>query len=70
VCAARADGELRVEVVDDGSGLPAGFDIGRSDRLGLQIVRTLVEGELGGRLALTRRDGGGTLASVVVPLVA
>src|SRR5204862_2336843 len=65
VSAAREEGELRVEVADDGSGLPPGFDLAASDRLGLQIVRTLVEGELGGRLALERRAGGGTLARVV-----
>ena len=51
VRAGREDGVLRVEVLDDGAGLPAGFDLTTSDRLGLQIVRTLVEGELGGHLA-------------------
>ena len=35
-----------------GSGLPAGFDPGASAGSGLQIVRTLVEGELGGTLVL------------------
>src|SRR5581483_6678744 len=36
-----APGALRVTVADDGRGLPAGFDLSSSDRLGLQIVRTL-----------------------------
>jgi two-component sensor histidine kinase len=67
VSADRDADELRVEVADDGCGLPAGFDLTASDRLGLQIVRTLVEGELGGRLALERRPEGGTRARVVVP---
>jgi two-component sensor histidine kinase len=49
-------------VLDDGVGLPATFDLRDSHRLGLQIVRTLVEGELGGRLALRPRPGGGTAA--------
>jgi two-component sensor histidine kinase len=70
VRALRADGVLRVEVVDDGAGLPAGFDLTTSDRLGLQIVRTLVEGELGGTLRLDLREGGGTVAAVEVPLAA
>jgi two-component sensor histidine kinase len=49
----RRDGQrLRVEVVDDGGGLAPGFDIARDAGLGLQIVRTLVEGELGGVLTL------------------
>ncbi|NED82937.1 ATPase, partial [Streptomyces sp. SID11233] len=39
---------LLITVQDDGVGLPEGFDPHRSGNLGLQIVRTLVEGELGG----------------------
>jgi two-component sensor histidine kinase len=57
---------LRVAVLDDGRGLPAGFDLDASERLGLAIVRTLVEGELGGRLELEGRAGGGTVASMEV----
>jgi two-component sensor histidine kinase len=57
---------LHVEVADDGRGLPAQFVLADSDRLGLQIVRTLVEGELGGRLTLTRRPQGGTVAAIDV----
>jgi two-component sensor histidine kinase len=64
----RGDGRLSVEVSDDGRGLPPGVSLGTSSRLGLQIVRTLVEGELRGRLALESRPEGGTRASVVVPL--
>ncbi|HEX3824546.1 MAG TPA: sensor histidine kinase [Mycobacteriales bacterium] len=57
---------LAVEVLDDGCGLPAEFVATDSDRLGLQIVRTLVEGELGGRLALQPRPEGGTRAAIDV----
>jgi two-component sensor histidine kinase len=63
---ASAEPRLRVEVTDDGRGLPDGFDIDGSDRLGLQIVRTLVEGELGGSLSLRRRTEGGTVAAIDV----
>jgi two-component sensor histidine kinase len=66
--ASRSDRALRVEVRDDGQGLPAGFDPTASDRLGLQIVRTLVETELGGTLTLGAREGGGTVAAVEVEL--
>jgi two-component sensor histidine kinase len=59
-------GRLDVAVVDDGRGLPVGFEIGDSDRLGLAIVRALVEGELGGQLSLSRRDVGGTAAAMAV----
>ncbi|HET6818907.1 MAG TPA: histidine kinase N-terminal domain-containing protein [Mycobacteriales bacterium] len=62
----RSADELRTSIVDDGAGLPAGFDAGESDRLGLQIVSTLVVSELGGRLELRPRDGGGTVATVTV----
>ena len=64
----RADGVLRVTVCDDGDGLPDDFDPVLSTSLGLSIVRTLVESELGGTLQLGRRTGGGTEAEVVVPL--
>jgi two-component sensor histidine kinase len=63
------DGEgLQVEVVDDGAGLPADFDLRTSTRLGLQIVRTLVSGELGGELVLEQRTPRGTRALLSVPL--
>jgi two-component sensor histidine kinase len=65
----RAGGRLEVTVVDDGRGLPPGFRPEDSGRLGLQIVRTLVTGELGGTLELSpRKDGTGTAASLSVPL--
>ena len=50
VVAARAPEQLTVTVTDSGAGLPPGFDLENTTSLGLQIVRTLVEGELGGRL--------------------
>ena len=70
VDAKRARGQLTVIVSDDGSGLPAGFNPDATDRLGLQIVRTLVSAELGGSLELrSRADGAaGTRAAVNLPL--
>ena len=59
---------LRVEVLDDGHGLPAGFDLGRSQSLGLAIVRTLVESELGGGITLGPAEPSGTSVVVDVPL--
>jgi len=62
----RREGRLRVVVEDDGRGLPADFDADQSAHLGLQIVRTLVVGELGGSLELNPRTPSGT--SVVLDL--
>ncbi|MFC9787752.1 sensor histidine kinase [Rhodococcus sp. NPDC127528] len=59
---------LDVVIHDDGSGLPPGFSLERSDRLGLQIVRTLVSAELGGSLGLNPGPDGGTDAALRVPL--
>jgi len=60
-------GMLRLQVRDHGPGLPAGFEMDESDRLGLQIVRTLVETELRGRLELYAAADGGAVAAVEVP---
>jgi two-component sensor histidine kinase len=67
VRAESGEGGLRVVVTDDGAGLPPGFSLAASDRLGLSIVRTLVTGELGGSIALDTRAEGGTVAVVTVP---
>jgi two-component sensor histidine kinase len=57
-----------VTVSDDGTGLPAGFDLDSTSSLGLQIVRTLVLTELNGRLEIAPRPGGGTRVLVELPL--
>jgi two-component sensor histidine kinase len=64
----RLAGRLRVTVDDDGVGLPDGFDPEMSVNLGLSIVRTLVESELGGQLELRPGPERGARAVVDVPL--
>ena len=60
---------LDVVIRDDGRGLPKGFSLERTERLGLQIVRTLVESELRGSLSLRNRSQQrGTEAVLRVPL--
>jgi two-component sensor histidine kinase len=59
---------LDVTISDEGVGLPRGFSLERTERLGLQIVRTLVDSELRGSLSLRRRDRGGTDAVLRLPL--
>ncbi|GAA2066143.1 sensor histidine kinase [Williamsia deligens] len=64
----RTTRRLVVTVRDDGVGLPADFDPRSSERLGLQIVHTLVRIELGGTLDLATRAEGGTQAVLTIPL--
>jgi two-component system, sensor histidine kinase PdtaS len=68
VLAARAPEQLTVTVSDSGAGLPPDFDLDSTTSLGLQIVRTLVVAELGGRLSIAPRPGGGTIAVVDLPV--
>jgi len=46
------DGVLNVSVVDDGRGIPAGFQLDDATGLGLSIVRTLVTTELAGSIEM------------------
>jgi two-component system, sensor histidine kinase PdtaS len=64
----RGRRDLHISVSDTGTGLPEGFVLETSDRLGLHIVRTLVTGELRGTIELRTRPEGGTEAELTVPL--
>jgi two-component sensor histidine kinase len=59
---------LDIVIRDNGRGLPSGFSLERSDGLGLQIVRTLIESELRGSLSLRGPRTGGTEAVLRIPL--
>ncbi len=69
VIAQRARGQLTVTIRDDGVGLPADFASERSDRLGLQIVRTLVSAELKGTVEFRSHDGSQPGTSAVVTMM-
>jgi two-component system, sensor histidine kinase PdtaS len=64
----RLVGRLHVVVEDDGRGLPGGFDADGSTSLGLSIVRTLVESELGGLMQIGPRPDGGTRVALDLPV--
>jgi two-component system, sensor histidine kinase PdtaS len=66
----RGRDKLWVTVADNGTGFPVGFDLEQATSLGLQIVRTLVVGELGGTLSISARNGGGTCVRLELPLPA
>ncbi|GAB09999.1 putative two-component histidine kinase [Gordonia araii NBRC 100433] len=70
VVANRGLRELEIRVSDNGTGIPEDFDLEGSGSLGLQIVRTLVEIDLGGNVEFANAPGGGTSVRVVVPVVA
>ncbi|MGL5808879.1 MAG: sensor histidine kinase [Nocardioides sp.] len=66
---ARTPGRLRLTIDDNGVGLPADFDLDASSHLGLSIVRTLIESELGGEFVLgPGLSGRGTCVSIALPL--
>ncbi len=66
VRSSRQGDAIVVEVLDDGAGVPAaGPD---QPGLGLQIVRMLIEEDLGGEVRIGPRPEGGTLAGLSVPL--
>jgi two-component sensor histidine kinase len=68
VSARRIVGRLHVTIEDDGRGLPDDFDADKSSSLGLSIVRTLVESELGGVLEIGPAHGQtGARVSVDLP---
>ncbi len=63
--AKRTDDRLKVCVRDNGVGLQDG-KVGRG--LGTQIVRTLIQGELGGTIDWTAPESGGTEVLVDIPM--
>ena len=69
VCA--IDRLLQISVADDGVGLPAGWSLESSPGIGLSLTRDRILGLYPGvgRLAVRPRTGGGTEASVTLPLV-
>ena len=65
VTAARRSKKLFITVADDGVGLAEGAVL---SGLGTQIVKTLVEGELRGKIEFKSDKTGGTTVAVEVPL--
>jgi len=65
IAAERTEESLEVRVRDTGVGLPEG-QVGRG--LGTQIVRTLIQGELGGTIDWHTIMGSGTEVTIDIPL--
>jgi two-component system, sensor histidine kinase PdtaS len=58
--------QVKLEIWDDGDRLPADFDLTTTPSLGLQIVRSLVQDDLHGKLTLANHEAG-VLAAVQFP---
>ena len=56
-----------LEITDDGVGLPPGFEIRKTNSLGLKIIQTMAESDLHGTFELLPLERG-TLARVEVPI--
>lgn len=62
----RRNGTIELSVVDDGAGVPPGFDLDRSDSLGLKMVRGLAR-QIGAELTIAERSPAGTALRLVLP---
>jgi PAS domain S-box-containing protein len=51
------DGEIGLEVSDDGAGLPLGLDAGKGETLGFWLVNNLVKSQLNGRVWFVNEHG-------------
>ena len=58
---------VTLTVTDDGRGLPPDFDAHVQANLGIQIIRTLIEEDLGGTFRFARSATGGTAATLIIP---
>lgn len=60
-----SDRGYTIEIYDDGVGLPENFNIENTKSLGLQIIKTLVQDDIGGTFEM--RNAGGTHFILYVP---
>lgn len=64
---ANGNGELSLEVTDDGRGLPARFDTSRGGNMGLAGIRERI-GALGGTTRISGTPGSGVRLRVTIPV--
>jgi len=67
ISAVKENGRISITIRDNGIGLPADFDISRTNSLGLKLIRTLVQHQLKGSFTLKSRHG--TEMSMEFPLM-
>lgn len=65
----RREGEkVRLEITDDGPGLPSGFNVAREARVGLSLAEHLCAWDLQGAIQYENRIEGGTRVTLTFPL--
>ena len=72
VSAASLGNQLRIEVADDGVGLPNGWDLESARGHGIRVTRerliALYPGASENCFSIARRKGGGTKVVLMIPL--
>jgi two-component sensor histidine kinase len=63
----QENGWIRMTICDNGIGLPADFDISRSNSLGITLIRTIVQHQLKGTLMFKSQHG--TKISMEFPVI-
>ena len=67
ISALQENGQIRITIRDNGVGLPDNFDIGRSNSLGITLIRTIVQHQLKGSISLKSKNG--TEISMEFPVI-
>ena len=67
VCLIAAESDVTLEVCDDGSGFPEGFDPSADSTTGLELVQKMVKWDLGGNISYSNRTNAGACVTVVIP---
>ncbi|MDO8873106.1 MAG: histidine kinase dimerization/phosphoacceptor domain -containing protein [Methanoregula sp.] len=67
ISALQVNGQIRIAICDNGVGLPDNFEIGRSNSLGITLIRTIVQHQLKGSLMFKSQNG--TKISIEFPVI-
>ena len=60
--------EIKLAIIDNGSGLPDNFQLEEDASMGLTIAKKLVENQLGGSFEISSGPDGRTSSYIVFPL--
>lgn len=66
ISACLKDGNIRIIVHDNGTGIPENVDVTQTNSLGLKLIRTLVEHQLRGTITMSNKQGTETVVEFPV----